>query len=96
MAVNTGYTANNAALCTLTLPATAAVGDTIQVGGIGAGGWLLAQNANQFIHVGSSTTTTGVGGSIASTNRYDQILITCVVANNEWIARSVIGNLTIV
>jgi hypothetical protein len=30
-------------------------------------GWQVAQNANQIIHFGSVNTTTGVGGSLAST-----------------------------
>jgi len=96
MAVNTGYTVNNGSLVTLTLPSSAAVGDTIVVSGLGAGGWTIAQNASQLIHVGAVATTTGVGGSIASTNRYDAITFTCVVANNEWITRATVGNLTIV
>jgi hypothetical protein len=95
MAVNTGYTSNNAGLCTLTMPATAAVGDTLVVTGLGAGGWLIAQNASQLVHVGSSVTTTGTGGSIASTNAFDAITFTCVVANTTWITRSEVGNLTI-
>ncbi len=96
IAVNTGYTANNAGLVTLTLPATAAVGDTTVVVGLGAGGWRVAQNASQLIHLGSSTTTTGVAGSLASTNRYDSVTITCVVANTEWTTRASMGNITIV
>ena len=96
MAVNNGYTSNNAGLCTMTLPATAAVGDTIQVSGLGAGGWAIAQNALQVIHFGSATTTIGITGSLASTNAFDAIEITCVVANTTWIARNSIGNITVV
>jgi hypothetical protein len=96
MAVNNGYTANNAGLVTLTLPATAAIGDTVAVCGLGAGGWLIAQNAGQLIHLGSSVTTTGAGGSLASTNAFDTITLTCIVANTTWTTRSVQGNLTVV
>lgn len=96
LAVNTGYTSNNAGLVTYTMPTTAAVGDTIVVTGLGAGGWLIAQNASQLIHMGSSTTTTGATGSIASTNAFDAITITCVVANTTWVTRASMGNLTIV
>lgn len=95
-AVNNDYVANNASLVTVTLPATAAVGDKIKLGGLGAGGWLLAQNASQLVNFGSSVTTTGTGGSLASTNRYDYIAIKCVVANTTWVVEFCQGNITVV
>jgi len=96
MVVETGYIADNAGLVTMTLPVTAAQGTLISVAGNGAGGWLIAQNASQNIKFGNVSTTTGVGGSLASTNRYDQIDILCTVANTTWVARSSIGSLTVV
>lgn len=96
MAVNNGYIANNAGLVTLTLPTTAAVGSVVEVVGYGAGGWLIAQNASEIIHFQSSDTTTGVGGSLASTVRYDSVALVCTVANNEWVVKSSMGNITIV
>jgi hypothetical protein len=81
MAVNTAYTANNAALVTLTLPSVVAVGDEIRVMGLGAGGWKIAQNASQVIHFGNTDTTVGTGGSIDSKHRYDTLMIKCVIAN---------------
>jgi ligand-binding sensor protein len=48
-ASNTGYIANNAAQVTITLPPSPAFGDVIQVSGVGAGGWKIAQNAGQSI-----------------------------------------------
>lgn len=96
MAVNNGYILNNAGLVTATLPTTAAVGDLISLVGKGAGGWLLAQNASQLIHFSSATTTTGAGGSLASTNQYDCVDIICTVANTTWTVRHAVGNLTIV
>lgn len=84
MAVDSGYISNNAGLVTLTLPTTAAVGATIQVQGLGAGGWQIAQNASQLIHIGSSVTTTGATGFLASSNQYDSITVLCVVANTTW------------
>jgi len=86
MVADAGYVPDNVALCTLTLPTTAAFGTAITIVGLGAGGWKIAQNASQLIHVGSSVTTTGVGGSLASTNRYDSIDLLCVVANTTWVA----------
>lgn len=97
MAVNSGYTANNGSLVTLTLPSTAAYGSVIAVVGKGAGGWRVAQNANQLIHFGSAAaTTTGVGGSLSSTNQYDVVYLLCTVANLEFTVTNSIGNLTIV
>jgi hypothetical protein len=48
---NKGYVANNPARVTITLPVSPVIGDVIQVTGAGAGGWMLAQNANQSIIV---------------------------------------------
>jgi hypothetical protein len=96
MSVDNGYIANNAALVTLTLPATAAIGDTIQLTGKGAGGWKVAQNAGQTIYFGNQSTTTGVGGSLASTNQRDTIEFVCVTANNDWNVIDSIGNITVV
>lgn len=96
MAVDNGYIANNAGLVTLTLPATAAVGESVRVAGKGAGGWAVAQNAGQTIHFGSSDTTTGVGGSLASTDQYDAIELLCITANTDFVALSSIGNITVV
>lgn len=84
MTANTGYVSGNAGLVTLTLPATSNFGDEIAVSGSGAGGWLIAQNAGQSVHIGSSTSTVGVGGSVASTNRYDSLRLVCTVGNTEW------------
>ena len=84
MAVNNGYIANNVALVTLTLPATAVVGDTVVLQGKGAGLFSIAQNAGQTINYGSSPTTTGVAGSLTATNRYDSIELICITANTDW------------
>jgi hypothetical protein len=96
MAVNRSYSANRATLVTFTLPATAIVGDEVAVTGIGNGGWLIAQNANQYINVVGSTTTVGVGGSLASTSKFDSVKLVCTVTNNGWNAVSMMGNITIV
>lgn len=95
MAVNNGYIANNAALVTLTLPAAAVVGDSVRVTGKGAGGWRIAQNAGQTIYFGTSTTTTGVGGRLDSTEVRDGIELVCVTANNDWNVISSIGNIDV-
>jgi hypothetical protein len=97
IAVNSGYLTNNAALVTLTLPVTSALFTKINVVGKGSGGWKIAQNAGQSINLGITTTTTGTGGSLASTNQYDSIELICTVANTTWtqvVAPQ--GNITVV
>lgn len=95
MSVNTAYVANNAGLVTLTLPASAALGDVIEVTGKGAGGWRIAQNASQVIHFSDLDTTTGTGGRIDSSNRYDSLTFRCVTANTDFVVTSAIGNMEV-
>ncbi len=97
MAVNTGYvTDNGASLVTYTLPTTAVLGSEIKIIGFSSGGWTIHQAASQLIHIGNQTTTTGTGGSLASTNTFDCVDIICVVANTTWVVKSAVGNLTYV
>jgi len=94
--VNSGYITNKAATaCVITLPATAAVGQIIEVCGLGATGWSIAQNANQYINFGSQVTTTGIGGSLASTLTNDAVKLLCTTTNNGFTVLSSIGNLTV-
>ena len=95
MAINNGYLSDNAGLVTLTLPSTVAQFSVIAVSGFGAGGWLIAQNASQLIHFSTATTTTGAGGSLASTNRYDAVYLLCVVANTTFVVLNSVGNITV-
>lgn len=97
MAVDSGYIANNALLVTLTLPVTAVVGDTVIVQGKGAGLFSIAQNAGQTIHLGSSATTPGVGGSLTATDQWDSIELLCVTNDTTWAALTgVQGTFTVV
>lgn len=91
MANDNGYIANNASLVTLTLPATSAVGAELAVEGMGAGGWLIAQNALQTIRLGDTVSTAGITGSVASVNQYDSVRMVCVVANLEWKIYAAVG-----
>lgn len=84
MVVNNGYITSVAASIVLTLPVTSAIGDTIKIRGNTATQWVVAQNAGQIIHIGNQPTTTGVVGLIASTNAFDCVDLTCIVANTEW------------
>lgn len=96
MAVNNGYIANNAALVTCTLPATASVGDAVRVVGKGAGLWKIGQNAGQTIRFLGSSTTTGAGGSVTATTQYQSIELICITANTDWEIQTLTGSLTIV
>lgn len=95
MAVDSGYIANNAGLVTLTLPSTASIGDHVRVTGKGSGGWRIAQNAGQTIYFGTSSSTTGVGGRLDSTETRDSVELVCVTANNDWNVLSSVGNITV-
>jgi len=84
MVADNGYVANRVGGVAFTLPTTAAFGTGLAIVGYGAGGWTLAQNAGQSIQIGTSTTTIGAGGSIASTHASDTLFLTCIVANTVW------------
>lgn len=88
MVSSNGYITNSASPIILSLPAIAAVGDTYAISGLGAGGWSVAQQAGQNVIVGTVSTTVGVGGSITSTNQYDDLSIVCVVANTTFKVRN--------
>lgn len=98
MAANTTYIADNAGLVTFTLPATAAQGTEITISGNGAGGWTIAQNASQVIKMNSQTTTTGVNGSLSSTNRFNSLTMVATVggASTVWVVNDFSGSFTFV
>ncbi len=96
MTANTGYTSDDgASLVTFTLPATAAIGDWIEINGKGAGGWTLIEGTGQIIHFGNQTTTITTG-SLSSTNQWDCVKLRCVTANTTFTVVSAVGNLTVV
>jgi len=94
MSVNNGYIITVGAQV-LTLPATSAIGDSIEVLLKGGSSWQIAQGAGQNIIVNSGITTTGVGGSILTTGVGQAIRLTCVVPNLTWQTTSLIGNPTV-
>ena len=96
MAVNVGYIANRGSAVTFTLPATAAQGDAVAIVGKGAGGWIIAQNAGQTIHQNSTDSTTGVGGSVASSAQYNCAYLVCITADTDWVIYDSQGILTFV
>lgn len=96
LTVNQGSINTKVALLSMSLPATAAVGTTIVLQGLGAGGWAITQAANQQVILGNQATTLGVGGSLASTNANDSISLVCTTADLIWSTFAVIGNITVV
>lgn len=97
LANNTGYIANaGVSLITFTLPATANVGDWIEINGLASGLFTIAQNAGQSIIFGDTTSTVGVGGSVTSTLPSDGLKIRCVVADLTWTLVSAVGDLDVI
>lgn len=96
MNVSNGYISSNAALVTFTLPATAAIGDQVQVLGKGAGGWKINQASNQQINLGILATSVGTSGSLASTKQFDTVELRCITAGAStiWTAKTT-GNITV-
>ena len=98
LVVNHGYIANKAGLLTMTLPATAAIGDIIEITNMNTAiGWKIAQNANQYIRHGATLTTVGVAGYLQATALGDSVKMVCMVAgaSTGWICTSTIGNITV-
>jgi len=85
---------------TLTLPQASdtRIGDFCKVVLRGGTSWVIAQTGTQDIRLGSSITTAGVGGSLASSADGDTVTIECVSASGatNWVATSVIGSITVV
>lgn len=84
MSVNYAYIANDSSAITFTLPAASTIDDVIEIWGKGSGGWDIAQGAGQTIHYGSTSSTTGAGGSVASTIQYQVIKMRCITADTDW------------
>ena len=100
LAVGNGYNVNHATpankmLCTL--PATATIGQRIEIVGSTAGGWKVVQNANQYIRLGNQVSVTGAAGYIEFTNQYDSVELTCIVAgaSTGWRVTKAVGNITV-
>jgi len=95
LVVNQGYFVTSGAL-SLLLPATSSQGDQIKVALRGGTSWTITQAAGQSIMFVSSTTTVGVGGSLASTAQGDFVTLRCHTANTGWIVEASMGNISVV
>lgn len=93
---NNGVNCTGGAGLSLSLPATSSIGDVIEVVLDGSTSWTITQGANQQIRLGSSTTTLGAGGSLASTAQGDHVKLVCKTANLIWTCIGSIGNITVV
>lgn len=90
-----GYITKGAGVVNFILPAAASVGDTFRI--IGYGNlWAIAQNAGQFIRIGSVASTAGVGGSVSASMVTDCLDVICVTSNTEFFCDTVQGNPIIV
>jgi hypothetical protein len=94
--VNTGIICTGGAALSFALPATSAVGNIIAIGLDGSTSWTITQGSGQSIRIGGGATTTGAGGSIASTSVGDYLELVCEVANTRWFAKPPFGDLTVV
>jgi len=85
--------ARSSGLQTCTLPTLRSdgspirIGDTMDLSGWGSGGWRIAQVAGTQIvegaglTVGTNATTVGVSGQLNSTQRYDAVMLRCVLSD---------------
>ena len=96
LAAQNGYVTDRGGGVTYTLPATGTLGDEIRIVGK-LGLTTIAQNANQQIVFGSSSTTVGVTGSVAGTNVGDCMTLICITsgASTVWRISDAVGNLTV-
>lgn len=92
-AVNTGYITNNAALVTVSLPSTFALGSVIRVANKGAGGFSVVAAAGDTIIFG--TQSSSAGGSATFTATGDCIELLCITADTTWRIISSVGNITL-
>jgi hypothetical protein len=93
MAVDMGYVSNFTSRVELLLPTTAPFGSVIEIVGKGSGGWQINQNAGETIYLGDSVTTTGVAGTVQSSEDRATVRLVCITANTDWAITSSTGNL---
>ncbi len=93
---NHAYATSSLARIDITLPAIAESGTDLCVICDSGGGWRITQNAGQFIRMDSQQTTTGVGGSLASTQVGDCVYLRCMQGNTYWRVFNSMGNITVV
>jgi len=83
---NYNYFCTSLSLQTLTLPATANLGDRIEINGVEVGLFRVAQLDGQQIRVGNKVTSLGLSGRIDSLAVGDLITLT-YQGSKRWIAK---------
>lgn len=96
LVVNNGYFCNGGGSLSLALPATSAIGDTINVVLVGSTSWTITQSAGQQIFMGNSQTTAGVTGALVSSQQGDSVQLVCLTANLAWVVINSMGNPSVV
>ena len=91
-----GYFCVGGGALSLALPASSSVGDTISVALAGSTSWAITQSAGQQIIIGNLQSTSGVGGTVHSTQQGDTLTFVCLTANLVWYVISSMGNPTII
>jgi len=94
--LNSSRISQGAVLQVYTLPTTCEAGTIIKIVGDGSGGWQIAQNAGQTINSSTASTTTGVGGTLSSTNRYDSVELVCTIIDTNFTVANFSGVLAYV
>jgi hypothetical protein len=85
-----------AGVLNLTLPATSAVGDTVEIVLDGGAGFIIAQSITQQIFFLNQQTTIGSLGYVESLNAGNYIRIVCTVANAKWRILECAGSINLV
>ncbi len=96
LAVDHGYICTAGGTLSLLLPPTSSVGNIIEITLDGSTGFTITQGAGQQIRIGNLSTTSGVTGTLSSTQQGDSLKMVCSVANLKWNVLSEMGNLTVV
>jgi len=96
LVINNGYICiSPGGALSLPLPATATIGDIIEVTLDGATSFAITQAAGQSIRFGSSSTTVGVGGSLTTISQGNTLRMVAQSAT-KWNVISSVGNFTLV
>lgn len=104
MNVNCAYVTNAVGTVQILLPtiATSQPGDIFFAANFGAGNFQITQAANQNqAIIGGAPSTTGVGGSVASTNQYSSLVGVFLgdpnsTGTSTWLLTQLVGNYTVV
>lgn len=82
---NTAYLVTSAQPVTIKLPASPNVGDTIEIAGVGVGGWILNQNPGQTI-LASFTPVVPIGGWASVASSADGTKLAAAGTNGIWVS----------